>query len=86
MNKKVVEAEAFMDQLELVYNIEITFYRLMKAKQDVIATSQAVERLAEGVRSAQAFLMDNWCLMWMCSRPRWTWRMPLRTWALQKTM
>lgn len=55
MNKKVVEAEAFMDQLELVYNIEITFYRLMKAKQDVIATSQAVERLAEGVRSAQAF-------------------------------
>lgn len=51
----MVEAEAFMDQLELVYNIEITFYRLMKAKQDVIATSQAVERLAEGVRSAQAF-------------------------------
>ncbi len=55
MHKKVVEAEAFMDQLELVYNIEITFYRLMKAKQDVIASTQAVERLTEGVLSAKAF-------------------------------
>ena len=55
IRKQVLEAEAFMSQLELIYSIETTFYRLMKAEQDVIASTQAVERLTEGLKSAQAF-------------------------------
>jgi outer membrane protein TolC len=44
-----------MDLLELEYKIETTFYRLLKAKQDMIAGKESVERLAESVKSARAF-------------------------------
>ncbi|MCA1794075.1 MAG: TolC family protein [Desulfotignum sp.] len=53
--KKVIEAETLMDLLELEYKIETTFYRLLKAKQDVIIGTESVEKLAESVKSAQAF-------------------------------
>ena len=55
IRKKVIEAQTTMDLLEQVYRIETTFYRLMKAKQDVIAGTESVEKLAESVKSAQAF-------------------------------
>jgi outer membrane protein len=53
--KKVIEAQTLMDLLELEYKIETTFYRLLKAKQDVITGTESVERLAESVKSAKAF-------------------------------
>ena len=46
-------------RLELVYNIEITFFQLMKAKQDVSAAIDTVKRLKEGVKSANAFLQKQ---------------------------
>ena len=55
IRKQVLEAETNMVMLEQVYKIETTFYRLMKAKQDVIAAAESVDTLAESVRSAQAF-------------------------------
>ncbi len=55
IRKKVIEAQTTMDLLEQVYRIETTFYRLMKAKQDVIIRTESVEKLAESVKSARAF-------------------------------
>jgi outer membrane protein TolC len=55
VRKKVMEAETLMHLLEQVYEIETTFYRLMKAKQDVIASMESVDTLQEGVKSAEAF-------------------------------
>ncbi|MFO7912704.1 MAG: TolC family protein [Desulfotignum sp.] len=55
IRKKVIEAQTRMDMLEQVYQIETTFYKLLKAKQDVIAGAEAVERLEESVKSARAF-------------------------------
>ena len=46
-------------RLELVYNIEVTFFQLMKAKQDVSAAIDTVKRLKEGVKSANAFLQKQ---------------------------
>ncbi len=55
VRKKVMEAETLMHLLEQVYEIETTFYRLLKAKQDVIAAMESVGTLQEGVKSAEAF-------------------------------
>jgi outer membrane protein len=55
VRKKVMEADTRMDLLQQVFQIETTFYRLLKAKQDVIARTESVENLNESVRSAQAF-------------------------------
>ncbi|MFO7883885.1 MAG: TolC family protein [Desulfobacteraceae bacterium] len=55
IRKKVIEAETLMDLLELEYRIETTFYRLLKAKQDVITGTESVERLTESVNAARAF-------------------------------
>ena len=55
IRKQVIEAQTRMDMLEQVYKIETTFYRLLKAKQDVIAGAESVERLAESVNSALAY-------------------------------
>jgi outer membrane protein TolC len=49
------QAETQLVQLELAYNIETTFYKVMKAKQDVIVSSEAVERLRASVQAAEAF-------------------------------
>jgi len=52
----VAAAEMALGKLELVYNVETTFYKLMKAKQDVIIATDAVQRLKESIKSAEAFL------------------------------
>lgn len=49
------QAEMQLVQLELAYNIETTFYKVMKAKQDMIVSSEAVNRLRESVKAAEAF-------------------------------
>jgi len=49
------QAERNLAKLELTYNIETTFYRVMKAKQDVIAATEAVDRLTESAKAAEAF-------------------------------
>ena len=55
VRKKVIEAETLMHLLEQVYEIETTFYRLLKAQQDVIARMESVDTLLESVKSAEAF-------------------------------
>ncbi|MCG8550942.1 MAG: TolC family protein [Desulfobacterales bacterium] len=57
--EKMVKAEMNLEKLELIYNIETTFYRLMKAKQDMIAAGESVNRLTESVNSAQAFFQKE---------------------------
>jgi outer membrane protein TolC len=59
VRKKVIEAETLMHLLEQVYKIEITFYRLMKAKQDVIAGLESVENLMESVKAAESFFKQE---------------------------
>lgn len=59
VRKKVIEAETLMHLLEQVYKIETTFYRLMKAKQDVIAGQESVENLVESVKAAEFFFKQE---------------------------
>ena len=53
--EQVSQAQMNLDQLELAYNIETTFYKLMKAKEDVITSTESVNRLTESIKSAEAF-------------------------------
>lgn len=53
--EELAQAQVDLEQLELAYRVEVTFYRLLKAKQDVIMVSEAVSRLTESVRAAEAF-------------------------------
>jgi len=53
--EQVAQAEMELATLELTYNIETTFYRAMKARQDVVAAVEAVERLTESVKVAEAY-------------------------------
>ncbi len=57
--KQANEAELELTRLELVYNIESTFYKVLKAKQDVIAATEAVSRLQENVKVAEAFFSKD---------------------------
>jgi len=57
--EKAVKAELDLKKLEIIYNIEVTFYKLMKAKQDVISATESVSRLTESVKSAQAFFQKE---------------------------
>ncbi len=41
--EQAARAEMEMAKLELAYNIETTFYKVMKAKQDVITATESVE-------------------------------------------
>lgn len=54
--EQLARTEMELASLELAYNIEATFYKLMKAKQDVITTTESVNRLSESVKVAEAFL------------------------------
>lgn len=49
------KARMNLDRLELIHNIEHTFYRLMKAKEDIVSSRESVSRLGESVKSAEAF-------------------------------
>ena len=53
------QADMNLAKLELAYHIEATFYTLMKAKQDVIATKESVNRLSKSVKSAEAFFQKE---------------------------
>ncbi|MCG8638772.1 MAG: TolC family protein [Desulfobacterales bacterium] len=52
--KKIADKK--LAQLELAFNIQNTFFKLMKAIQDVKIIADSVERLQEGVKSARAYL------------------------------
>ncbi|SDT84633.1 TolC family protein [Desulfobacula phenolica] len=53
--EQATRAQMDLEKLELIYNIEITFYRVMKARQDVITVTESVNRLSESIKSAKAF-------------------------------
>ncbi len=54
--KQASEAQLRLSELELSYNIETTFYQLMKAREDTVSAKDSVSRLKESVKSAEAFL------------------------------
>ena len=54
-SEEMAQAQADLKALELVYHIETGFYGLMKARQDVMIATEAVNRLTESVKSAEAF-------------------------------
>ncbi len=56
ISKNLAKTEKALAAMELAYRIETTFYKLMKAKQDVLTTQESVSRLTESVKSAEAFL------------------------------
>lgn len=56
ISEQLAQTEMELAGMELAYRIETTFYKLMKAKQDVITTQESVNRLTESVKSAEAFL------------------------------
>lgn len=56
ISEQLAKTEMALAGMELAYRIETTFYKLMKAKQDVITNQESVNRLTESVKSAEAFL------------------------------
>lgn len=57
--KQASEAQLHLAELELTYNIETTFYKLMKARADTVSTTESVTRLKESVKSVEAFLQKE---------------------------
>ena len=57
--EQAVKAEMDLEKLELIFNIETTFYKLMKAREDVITATESVNRLAESVKAARAFFQKE---------------------------
>ena len=55
ISEELAKTEMELAGMELAYRIETTFYKLMKAKQDVITSQESVSRLTESVKSAEAF-------------------------------
>ena len=55
LQKQVAIAQMDLEKLELIYNIEATFYKLMKARQDEIIITESVGRLTEGLKATEAF-------------------------------
>ena len=48
-------ADRELARLELAYNIQRTFFELMRAKDDLKVAEESIDRLEYGVKSAQAF-------------------------------
>jgi len=59
MLELAMQAELELARLELIYNIESTFYKVMKARQDVVTATESVTRLRESVRAAEAFFQKE---------------------------
>lgn len=55
IRESLLVAEFELKCMEIKYNIETTFYRLLKAKQDVVAARESVLRLKESLKAAEAF-------------------------------
>lgn len=53
--EQVAKAQKDLKYLELRYHMETTFFKLMKAKQDIIITKESVARLTESIKFAEAF-------------------------------
>jgi outer membrane protein TolC len=49
------QADRRLARLELTYNIQTVFFGLMKAKEELRVAEESVERLVQGVQSAQAY-------------------------------
>lgn len=54
--KKMFEAKREMAELTLVHEVEMAFFQLMKAKEDVSAALDTVARLESSLKSAEAYL------------------------------
>jgi len=57
--EQAMQAELELARLELGYNIESTFYKVMKARQDVVTATESVTRLRESVRAAESFFQKE---------------------------
>lgn len=55
IRESLLVAEFELRGMEIKYHIETTFYRLLKAKQDMIAARESVLRLKESLKAAEAF-------------------------------
>jgi len=55
LSEEMAQAQSDFKALDLTYQIETTFYRLMKARQDVLIVTESVNRLTESVKAAEAF-------------------------------
>lgn len=55
IHEQRLTAEMNYNRLKLIYQIETTFYKLMKAKQDVVMVKESMARLTESVKVAEAF-------------------------------
>ncbi|SHO52261.1 TolC family protein [Desulfopila aestuarii] len=55
VQKDMEEAEQEFAKTKLILNIEATFFQLMKAKEDVAAATDTVERLKSSLQAASAF-------------------------------
>lgn len=53
--EQAAQAEFQLNRLELAYNIESAFYKVMKAKQDVVVAAESVTRLGASASAAEAF-------------------------------
>ncbi|WP_033397595.1 TolC family protein [Desulfobacter curvatus] len=54
IRKSLLTAELELRRMEVRYDIETTFYRLLKAKQDVVVARESVLRLKESLKAAEA--------------------------------
>jgi len=57
--EKVAIAEKDLEQLNLIYKIETTFYKLMKALQDVKMMNESINRLQENIKAAESFFEEE---------------------------
>lgn len=57
--EQAAKAEMDLKQLELSYQIETTFYKLMKAREDMITATESIARLTESVKAAEAFFQKE---------------------------
>lgn len=55
IREQMLTAELNYTHLKLVYQIKTTFYKLIKAKQDVVRGKESMARLTESVKVAEAF-------------------------------
>jgi outer membrane protein TolC len=53
--EQVAIAEKNLEQLNLIYKIETSFYRVMKALQDVKMMDESINRLQENIKAAELF-------------------------------
>lgn len=53
--EQLAQAEMNQKKLELIYNIKTTFFKLMRARQDVVIVTESIARLTASIKVAEAF-------------------------------